>query len=132
MSENYQGACILCQEAEAAGQKESLEWVWECASTGTVVSMGRVNDLDGDGAETENRSQWGQVERLGYATNSFDLPFIRETVFISSLSEFWKLPPSPDAQPHRADYCSTRTGVRGKENTQCSAVRQTGERSGQE
>jgi hypothetical protein len=76
----------------AAGKERNFEWILECARTGTVSSLGRVDLLDKGKALPEDRAAWGHVERLGFGACWKDVEVIRRTEFATNLAEFWRIP----------------------------------------
>src|SRR5271154_5526769 len=56
------------------GKEENLKWVWECAETGRVPTLGAVNP-----EEKEDRAKWGITERVGSAAFSYPIEVVRTT-----------------------------------------------------
>src|SRR5271170_4497714 len=71
------------------GKAENLKWVWECAETGRVPTLGAVNP-----EEKEDRAKWGITERVGSAAFSYPIEVVRTTCHLASTQAFFEVPRS--------------------------------------
>ena len=77
----------IVELAESAGLGGSLNWLCEYIATKKMPIQGDVPDHE----LTKKNSGWGEVKRVGVATRTFNVPFIRPEKDME-FEDFWGLP----------------------------------------